>query len=134
MAELPQVLGGSRPDSGSQGWPDRHAIMIACQFSPVAHLLTKKEEIFLSNAHIFHEKLFFIYRYDKEFKKNMDICKKYLNSDIYLNKSMSAYKKFLKLLCLLISVWESSLIFPNTWKYKKQHKYNQNLITSLTKI
>lgn len=61
----------------------------------------------------------------------MDMCKKYLNSDIYLNKSMSAYKKFLKLLCLLISVWESSLIFPNTWKYKKQHKYNQNLITPL---
>lgn len=59
MAELPQVLGGSRPDSGSQGRPDRHAIMIACQFSPVAHLLTKKEEIFLSNAYIFLEKLFF---------------------------------------------------------------------------
>lgn len=58
MAELPQVLGGSRPDSGSQGRPDRHAIMIACQFSPVAHLLTKKEEIFLSNAYIFLEKLF----------------------------------------------------------------------------
>ena len=68
--------------------------------------------------HIYSLKNFFIYRYHKKFKKNMDMCKKYLNSNIYLNKSMSAYKKFLKLLCLLISVWESSLIFPNTWKYK----------------
>ena len=65
--------------------------------------------------------------YDKEFKKNMDMYKKYLNSNIYLNKSMSAYKKFLKLLCLLISVWESSLIFPNTWKYKKTAQIQSKL-------
>lgn len=38
MAELPHVFGGSRLDSGSQGLSDRHAIIIACQFSPVAHL------------------------------------------------------------------------------------------------
>lgn len=41
MAELPQVFGGSRLDSGSQVCPDRHAIIIACQFSPVAHLCDK---------------------------------------------------------------------------------------------